>query len=677
MKNSMALLAMAASFGPASATFNFGSNWQNAGSYTCPGNSNNECKDEYKGGFDWSDLTTGSFSSYNGFNFNGWSCGESAAWGKRTGGSKVIKASCGKDSTPSFGCGSNSGVDKFTVSHFDIDVEFDCRLEFHYKMPGGSTCKQSSSCKKGGNKISNSQCGGATDVEIHWPEQDSPKPSCGIQIPSIGFDCGDHTPSKTTSVPVVSKTKTHPGGGHGTTSTAVVPSKSHPGGPESSSVVPSKSHPGGPESSSVVPSKSHPGSSVPTKSHPETTPIPSNTGSSVIPSQSSPATTPGGPETTSAPVPSTSEGNSPSSSEEISSSTTEENGPSTTGENSPSTTGNNSPSSPSETQSVPETTITTTWDSTSTIFTTTTRTITSCGPEVPDCPASGTPSTPIIVTETVPVTTTVCPVTETIVPSHTSGNSPVQSSKPPSSGSPSSGVPSSGSVPSASHTSGNSPVQTETPDSPLPCPDVVPKCLNSWLHLVEQCSNNLDVACFCPNSDFVEKTYQCIYSYGGSDDIVAEAAAFFQGMCAGYVGENPAIVTGIDTVTNILTVTGTPVVSVPYTTVVIETTLTEPCVTGGTTIPGSSTIKTISTEVTIPNISVPSATATATAAPSTTGANSPANPTASTLTTKPPVGTISQVVPTTKPTGVPIAAGNNVKASLGLGLAAMLFAAAL
>uniref|UniRef100_A0A8H7TUY2 Uncharacterized protein n=1 Tax=Bionectria ochroleuca TaxID=29856 RepID=A0A8H7TUY2_BIOOC len=431
MKNSMALLAMAASFGPATATFNFGSNWQNAGSFTCPGNSNNECKDEYKGGFDWSDLTTGSFSSYNGFNFNGWSCGESASWGKRTGGSKVIKASCGKESTPSFGCGSNSGVDKFTVSHFDIDVEFDCRLEFHYKMPGGSTCKQSSSCKKGGNKISNSQCGGATDVEIHWPVQDSPKPSCEIQIPSIGFDCGDHTPSKTTSVPVVSKTKTHPGGGHGTTSTAVVPSKSHPGGPESSSVIPSKSHPGGPESSSVVPSKSHPGSSVPTKSHPETTPIPSNTGSSVIPSQSSPATTPGGPETTSAPVPSTSEGNSPSSSEESSSSTTEENGPSTTGENSPSTTGNNSPSSPSETQSVPETTITTTWDSTSTIFTTTIKTITSCGPEIPDCPASGTPSTPIIVTETVPVTTTVCPVTETIVPSHTSGNSPVQSSKPP------------------------------------------------------------------------------------------------------------------------------------------------------------------------------------------------------------------------------------------------------
>ncbi|VUC20791.1 unnamed protein product [Clonostachys rosea] len=666
MKNSMALLAMAASFGPATATFNFGSNWQNAGSYTCPGNSNNECKDSYSGGFDWSDLTTGSFSSYNGFDFKGWSCGESATWGKRTGGSKVIKASCGKDSTPSFGCGSNSGVDKFTVSHFDIDVEFDCRLEFHYKMPGGSTCKQSSSCKKGGNKISNSQCGGATDVEIHWPEQDSPKPSCGIQIPSIGFDCGNHTPSKTTSVPVVSKTKTHPGGGHGTTSTAVVPSKSRPGSPESSSVIPSKSHPGGPESSSVVPSSSHPGgpesSSVPTNSHPETTPSPSETGSSVIPSQSSPATTP---ETTapssvpdtSVPVPSTTEGNSPSSAES-SSSTTEENGPSTTG--------NNSPSSPSETQSVPETTITTTWDSTSTIFTTTTKTITSCGPEIPDCPASGTPSTPIIVTETVPVTTTVCPVTETIVPSHTSGNSPIQSSK----------ASSESSVPSAS-TSGNSPVQTETPDSPLPCPDVVPKCLNSWLHLVEQCKDNLDVACFCPNADFVEKTFQCIYSYSGSDDIVAESIAFFQGMCAGYVGENPAIVTGIDTITNIISVTGTPVVSVPYTTVLIETTLTEPCVSGGTTIPDSTTTRTISTEVTIPNISVPSATATATAGPSTTGANSPANPSASTLTTKPPVGTISQVVPTSTPTGVPIAAGNNVKASLGLGLAAMLFAAAL
>jgi hypothetical protein len=47
---------------------------------------------------------------------------------------------------------------------------------------------------------------------------------------------------------------------------------------------------------------------------------------------------------------------------------------------------------------------------TSTVYTTKVHTITDCGPEVPDCPAHST----IIKTETIPVSTTVCPVvTET------------------------------------------------------------------------------------------------------------------------------------------------------------------------------------------------------------------------------------------------------------------------
>lgn len=46
---------------------------------------------------------------------------------------------------------------------------------------------------------------------------------------------------------------------------------------------------------------------------------------------------------------------------------------------------------------------------TSTVYTTSVHTITSCGPEVPNCPAGSS----TVVTETVAVSTTVCPVTMT------------------------------------------------------------------------------------------------------------------------------------------------------------------------------------------------------------------------------------------------------------------------
>ncbi|KAK2679990.1 hypothetical protein RAB80_005171 [Fusarium oxysporum f. sp. vasinfectum] len=55
-----------------------------------------------------------------------------------------------------------------------------------------------------------------------------------------------------------------------------------------------------------------------------------------------------------------------------------------------------------ETTEAPELPLTT-----STIYSTNIRTITSCGPEVPDCPARS--GTPVVVTETIAVSTTICP----------------------------------------------------------------------------------------------------------------------------------------------------------------------------------------------------------------------------------------------------------------------------
>ncbi|KAM6508607.1 hypothetical protein FSOLCH5_011602 [Fusarium solani] len=69
--------------------------------------------------------------------------------------------------------------------------------------------------------------------------------------------------------------------------------------------------------------------------------------------------------------------------------------------------------------------VTTTGWSTSTVYTTTVKTITYCGPDVPYCSQP-----PHITTETIAVSTTVCPVTSTYVPPKPTGNTEVPPPKP-------------------------------------------------------------------------------------------------------------------------------------------------------------------------------------------------------------------------------------------------------
>jgi hypothetical protein len=52
-------------------------NWGDAKSFSNPSNTNNECTQDQKSGFDWSDLPTGDFGSYKGFDFSGFSCSSS------------------------------------------------------------------------------------------------------------------------------------------------------------------------------------------------------------------------------------------------------------------------------------------------------------------------------------------------------------------------------------------------------------------------------------------------------------------------------------------------------------------------------------------------------------------------------------------------------------------------
>ncbi|KAF4501621.1 hypothetical protein FAGAP_2186 [Fusarium agapanthi] len=317
-------------------------------------------------------------------------------------------------------------------------------------------------------------------------------------------------------------------------------------------------------------------------------------------------------------------------------------------------------SSPNATTDVPEehTTIVTSYDSTSTIYSTKVKTITSCGPEVTNCPVTA--GTPAVVTETVAVSTTICPVTETIT--H-------KAPTPEKTG------------------SDEKPETPKAPEDSYDVPDVVPSCLNTFLDYVADCKDNTDAACYCPSKDFVSNVFECLYAHAENDDTVAQAVSFFQGICAPYAEKNPVIATGADSVTEHITVTGTTIItSAHYTTVVVATTITEPVVASGTPVEGSSTVKTIETEIVVPEVGftsgpagngpIPAQTAPATAPAAGTEAPAPgyeAPGAGETLITgKPAVGTGGLPAPTA--TGVPVTAG---AARNGMGIAAAILAVAI
>ncbi|RSL98432.1 hypothetical protein CDV31_012593 [Fusarium ambrosium] len=797
MKATFALLAVTASLGEVSAHWG---NWKEAPKYSPPRAVDNKCDDKQKSGWSWGDLDVGRFDKYNDWDFSGWTCGEDKSKRDLSGRTfgKTISGECGssKESAPSFGCDSGScggGYDKFSVKKFHVKPEFDCRLEFHYEMPDGSSCKHQADCSKDGTDVYNSQCGGAKKVRFVYPKQNKPKDKCRIEIPEIDFDCEEAEEpvctkcqqTSTNTFPYGDNTKTFPGGetqtipsGEETTSFPAGETQTFPGGEETTTVpsgeetttaqLPGEttSVPAGEESTTVpseetntVPSgeesqtspiseqtTSYPGGEETTKTFPygeETTIVttfdststiftteittvtscgpevpdcPATQGTPVVVTQTVPLTTticpvtetrvetnppagetvpatqPEGQKTTTAQspgetqsVPEGEETNTvPAEGEETAPATEPEAGKTTTAQSpgetqsvpegeetvpatQPEAGKTTTAQSPGETESVPEgeeetsAVITTTYDSTSTIYTTEVKTITSCGPEVTNCPVTA--GTPAVVTETIAVSTTICPVTET------------QTQKSPK--------------PTASKPATEKP---ETPEDGYNVPDVVPSCLNTFIQYLENCEDNTDAACYCPDKSFVDNVFQCLYAHADNDDIVAEAVSFFQGICAPYAEQNPIIATGADSVTEHITVTGTTIItSAHYTTVVVATTVTEPCVSQGTTIEGSSTVRTIETEIVVPEVGftsgpagngpVPAAPTVPATAPVTapeagaTGSNPEAPAAGETLiTNKPVAGTGGVPVPTSAPGDVPVTAG---AARNGMGIAAAILAVAI
>jgi hypothetical protein len=875
MKANFALLALTA--GQVSAHWGA---WKDAPKYTPPQAIDNKCEEHQKKGWQWDDLQLGQFEKYNDWDFKGWSCGTDKSKRDLTGRhfGKSIFADCGnkKEEAPSFGCGAGSKEKKFSLHKFHVKPEFDCRLEFHYDMPDGSTCKHQADCSKDGTDIYNTQCGGAKKVHFVYPKQpNKPKDKCRVEIPQIDFNCdkpsfpkypkpsfpptddktktipngdntktvpageqttevpsaettsapyGDNTetvpagdqttdvssPGETTSAPVADNTESVPYGENTKTVPADENTETVPAG-ENTKTVPAgentKTVPAGEETTAPADSTE----TVPAGENTKTVPAGDNTktvpageettapaeNTETVPAGDNTKTVPAGDKTTD--VSSPAETTSAPAGEETETVPAGENtktvpageettAPADSTETVPA--GDNTKTVPAgeNTKTVPageETTApveeikTTVYDSTSTVYTTEVKTITSCGPEVTNCPVTA--GTPAVVTETVAISTTICPVTETLTgdkPAHTkpagekpTGDKPVEGGDKPGYTAPAGEKPTGdkpaktteGSSPHATSdvpeevttivtsydsvstvyktevktitscgpevtncpvTAGEpavvtethavsttlypvietvthkapKPVQTgsdekpQTPEVPkdgYDVPDVVPSCLNTFLDFVQDCKDNTDAACYCPSKDFVDNVFQCLYAHAENDDTVAQAVSFFQGICAPYVEKNPGIATGADSVTEHITVTGTTIItSAHYTTVVVATTITEAYVTGGSTVEGSSTVKTIETEIVVPEVGFTSGPAgngpvpaqTAPAEAPAAGTEAPAAPGyevpgagETLITNKPVVGTGGLPAPTSAP-GVPVTAG---AARNGMGIAAAILAVAI
>lgn len=523
------LLVTGLAVGQAAAT-----GWRlDAQKYPSPYNTNNECSTDQQTGYNWDNLEPGSFDSYGSNKFSGFTCGNS--FGKRDGVTKrAFQDKCitaDIDKEPKIEC---DGKDKMTIDSYQVSASWDTDIDAHHEMPDGSICKQTHRCTQGGNTVKNTQCAGSTKVTFKPKKGESGKnengDSCAIGIHSIGFHCGDNAPSSSTQ-PAYSATSS-------------APAETSSASEYTSEVETTSSAPASSESSSEVPTTST------TESSPETTgdvgSVSSYGSSSEVPATS---TTESSPETTS-------DVESPSgyeSSSEVPATSTTESSPETTGDvASISSYGSSEVPATSSTESSPETTgdvaSISSYGSSEVPATSSTES----SPETTSLPifssyANASSTLPVESSVGVPTSyaVTESSATETAPASESSTEVSPESTAPVYESS--STVPTNSSAPAYSATtSSDVEVPSQTYATPN-CPDVLPQCVSTWIGQTK-CTDNSDSSCYCRDAEFVKNVMGCIEAWSDDDSKTEGSASYFQGICAPYIPENPAIITACPSV---------------------------------------------------------------------------------------------------------------------------------
>ncbi|KAF3027480.1 hypothetical protein E8E15_009845 [Penicillium rubens] len=431
--------------------------------YTSPDNTDNQCSDVQRKGFDLSELGNGDNWSFEGFHFVGLEP-KNGCQGSSYGGT-CLGGKLSRDNNWTIKISAADAP--FSIRNFHLSTSRDTDVFIIYKMPDGSSCHHVTSSWYRGTDVANDQCGGAVSVEFTLPEK-SKFGDCDLEIHQIDFDCstGTKPPGHTVLVPSHSHTEPSP------TSTTSLP-PFHWTSQEVSTTSHSTQH----MTTSTVWTTEE---ITVTKCAPTVTNCPGH--STVLVTSTYPLST------------------------TVCPSTPVETKPSTTsphGHSDPPTTSHSS-------QRV----------TTSTVWTTEEITITKCAPTVTNCPGHST----VFVTSTYPLSTTICP-SKPVETEPSTTSSRIEHSHPPV-------------------TSSISTTTATVPSPPAitaPCPNVVPKCLNTWLS-IPKCNSNSDASCFCPSTEFTDKVSGCIRAWSTSKKEEDSALAFFAGICAPFVPENPAIV---------------------------------------------------------------------------------------------------------------------------------------
>ncbi|KAF2644606.1 hypothetical protein P280DRAFT_487174 [Massarina eburnea CBS 473.64] len=87
----------------------------------------------------------------------------------------------------------------------------------------------------------------------------------------------------------------------------------------------------------------------------------------------------------------------------------------------------------------------------------------------------------------------------------------------------------------------SSPAPSSSAYPPATPPDVLPKCLNTWIQINTQCKDNTDNACYCKIPDFTKNVIDCVASYSTAEE-AQKALQYFIGICAADIPTNPGII---------------------------------------------------------------------------------------------------------------------------------------
>ncbi|KAI9789880.1 MAG: hypothetical protein M1833_002146 [Piccolia ochrophora] len=501
-----------------------GKDWTKAEGHSVPDTCNNECSEKQSKAYTFEDAQLGQISVYDQVSLSGFQVQDGFQTGKgrfakRTGG-KCIAGKVTEDhkESPKITHNNDKGM---SIVKLHVSVDIEVNIKFLYDMPDGKQCSHTSKCSPGGSKeVKNDQCGGAKSVKMHLPpKKEGGKQSCNVGIHKVEFDCKPpvKTPPKTSSTTkkedkpkTTSSSSSKKEDKPKTTSSSSSKKEDKPKTTSSSSSKKEDKHTTTSTSSSKKEDKHTTTSTSSSKKEDKhTTTAPSTTTTS---SEYKNSTTPAH-SSSKEEKPSSSKPASPETTTSSSSKKEEEKHSSSTPSSPEEKTSSESKPAESSPSSTPSPTPSTTSYTTSTIYTTTEITVTSCAPTIKDCPASG-----AVVTSTIAVSTTVCPVTDAPAPSAPPADSPA----PPA---PSADVP-------------------VSPAAPAPCPEVLPECLNTHLYITP-CNSNDETDCICKNIDYAKKVIDCVQAWSPYDDEIQAALSYFAGICAPYVKENPAIVTAV------------------------------------------------------------------------------------------------------------------------------------